>query len=278
MAKNTDEKKMKAAAKKAALVEKQKAKKAAAKAKKAAKKAAALEKKRAMALKKKERKAALKAKKLARLEKIKAKKAALKEKKRLAKEKQKAIQVAKTAKIKKDKVQEPTGGVDIREASKAMKAALAQVANDMALLDLEKRIKKAKSIRGLGYDVETTDEGVVVRFDVEKLKKIKAPKVKETVVEEPKAVAAEETVIEPKVEQVVEIPAGDLLGADGQVDAEVATIDPDDEIAATEDEDDIFGNSDGSIPDSRDEQDEDLIAAREEYFSNAADFDEDIDN
>lgn len=267
MAKTVDDKKAKLAAKKAA-----------AKARREAKKAALLEKKRKRAEAMKAKKEAKRAKKLALIEKKKARKAALKEKKRLAKEKKLAIKTAKTVKMP------AADEVDIKEAAKQMKKALAQIAGQMAQYDSEKRAKKAKSIRWMGYAVETVDGGnsIVVKFDVEKSKKAttveaapknekkeRKPRAKavEKAVDEVKAVVAAE-VSEPEAEQTVEVPAGDLFGTDGQVAAEVANLDPDDEGAEPNDEDEDEIDDDGTIADPRDETDEDLVDARREFFAN----------
>lgn len=270
MAKTVDDKKAKLAAKKAA-----------AKARREAKKAALLEKKRKRAEAMKAKKEAKRAKKLALIEKKKARKAALKEKKRLAKEKKLAVKTAKTVKMP------ATGEVDIKEAAKQMKKALAQIAGQMAQYDSEKRAKKAKSIRWMGYAVETVDGGnsIVVKFDVEKSKKAttveaapknekkekkeRKPRAKaaEKAVDEVKAVASAE-VSEPEAEKAIEVPAGDLFGTDGQVAAEVANLDPDDEGAEPSDEDEDDIDDDGTIADPRDETDEDLVDARREFFAN----------
>ena len=272
--KNNEKDNKKAEAKKAKLLEK----KAAAKAKKAAKRAAKLEKKRIQALKKKERKAAMKAKKLARLEKQKAKKLAIKEKKRLAKEKQKAKLLAK--KIKNNKIS--TQDVDIREAAKMMKMALTQIANDMVGLDLDKRIKKAKAIHGLGYVVNAGDNEVIVMFDVKKIKKDKLLKENKqpTENEQPKVsepianVEVSDTIIEdePKVEIV---PSGDLFGTDGEVSEMSSSFDSDE---TNESEDDNFAEGDNTITDSRDETDDDLVDARRDFFNDAAEFGDDVEN
>lgn len=263
------------------------AKRAAAKAKKEAKKAARLEKKRKQAEAKKARLEAKKAKKLAKMEKEKARKAALKEKKRLAKEKQKAMQTAKTVKIAKPSIQKNASEIDIREASKTIKLAMAQIASQMAQYDDVKRAKKAKSIRWMGYDVETKDGEVIVRFDVEKSKKTvaqaldksktdveKKPRVKKPVkkavplaVVEPDPLAiAEPEAVE---EKPIEIPVGDTYG-DQSIAGEVANLDGDDD-AAIDDEDETIEEDDDTIPDSRDEQDADLVESRREFFGQYGD-------
>ena len=271
--------------------EKMDAKKAAAKAKKAAKRAALLEKKRKQAEAKKARREVKKAKKLARLEKEKARKAALKEKKRLAKEKQAALKTAKTVKIDK-----PTDGIDIKEAAKNIKLAMAQIAAQLAPLDFEKRCKKARSISWMGYDVTTKGGNVIVSFTVEKTKKAKS--VEETVVEDqPKKERKprEKKTIEkteeqkPEVKQVVvdamettptypsdeekpenmEVPAGDLYGQNGTPTGEVANIESDDEDLVNDEDEDADG--DDFVADARDEQDEDLVDNRREFFNQFGD-------
>ena len=276
--------------------EKMDIKKAAAKAKKAAKRAALLEKKRKQAEAKKAAREAKKAKKLARLEKEKAKKAALKEKKRLAKEKQAALKNAKTIKIAK-KIDTPTDGIDIKEASKTIKLAMAQIASQMAEFDDAKRAKKAKSIRWMGYDVETNDGNVIVRFVIEKSKKVKTANIESVTEEErkPREKNATENTDEqkPEVNKVVvdemettptypddkekpenmEVPAGDIYGQNGNLTEEVANIEPDDEdLDNDEDEDDEENEDENDFStDSRDEQDEDLVDSRREFFSQFGD-------
>ena len=276
--------------------EKMDAKKAAAKAKKAAKKAALLEKKRKQAEAKKAKREAKKAKRLARLEKEKAKKAALKEKKRLAKEKQAALKTAKTLKIDKS-----NDGIDIKEASKTIKLAMAQIASQMAEFDADKRAKKAKSIRWMGYDVETKDGNVIVRFDIEKSKKVKTATVKSVTEEKPnkeckpceKTVAEKTDEQKPEVNKVVvdemettptypdneekpenmEVPAGDIYGQNGNPTGEIANIELDDEdLVNDEDEDDEEDeDEDDFSSDSRDEQDEGIVDNRREFFSQFGD-------
>ena len=262
--------------KKAKLLEK----KEAAKAKKAAKRAVALEKKRKQA-------EAKKAKKLAQLEKEKAKKAKLREKKRLAKEKQAALKTAKTVKIAK-KADKPTDGIDIKEAAKNVKLAMAQIASQLASLDDSKRAKKAKSIAWMGYAVETIDGNVTVRFAVEKTKKAKAADVgneqpkkarkprQKTTAEEPSNAAvgtADVEAVPDNVEepQNVEVPAGDLYGQNGNPTGEVANIE-DDDNNNDEDEDGTSNEEDDFISDSRDEQNEDIVDNRRDFFGS---FDDD---
>lgn len=270
--------------KKAKLLEK----KEAAKAKKAAKRAAALEKKRKQAEAKKAKREAKKAKKLAKLEKEKAKKAKLREKKRLAKEKQAALKTAKTVKIAK-KADAVAAGIDIKEAAKNVKLAMAQIASQLASLDDNKRAKKAKSIAWMGYDVETADGNVTVRFTVEKTKKAnvvdagneqpkKARKPRQkTKAEEPSHAVVDTADVEaaPANEeepQNVEVPAGDLYGQNGNPTGEVANIEDDDNPAnEDEDEDGTSDEEDDFISDSRDEQNEDIIDNRREFFGSVDD-------
>lgn len=277
--------------------EKMDIKKAAAKAKKAAKRAALLEKKRKQAEAKKAAREAKKAKRLARLEKEKAKKAALKEKKRLAKEKK----AAKTMKIAAKKIDKPTNGIDIKEASKTIKLAMAQIASQMAEFDDDKRAKKAKSISWMGYDVETKDGNVIVRFLIEKSKKVKTATVDAVAEEKPKKELkpCENTVVEkteeqkPEVNKAVvdemettptypddeekpenmEVPAGDIYGQNGTPAGEIANIESDDEdLVNDEDENDEEDeDEDDFIADGRDEQDEDLVDSRREFFSQFGD-------
>lgn len=273
--------------------EKMDIKKAAAKAKKAAKRAALLEKKRKQAEAKKAAREAKKAKRLARLEKEKAKKAALKEKKRLAKEKK----AAKTMKITAKKVDTPTDGIDIKEASKTIKLAMAQIASQMAEFDDDKRAKKAKSISWMGYDVETKDGNVIVRFAIEKSKKVKTATIESATKEErkPREKNVTENIDEqkPEVNKVVvdemettpaypdnkeklenmEVPAGDIYGQNGTPTGEVANVESDDEDLVTDENEDGEENEDEDnfSTDSRDEQDEDLVDSRREFFSQFGD-------
>ena len=272
--------------------EKMDIKKAAAKAKKAAKRAALLEKKRKQAEAKKAAREAKKAKRLARLEKEKAKKAALKEKKRLAKEKK----AAKTMKIAAKKIDTLADVIDIKEASKTIKLAMAQIASQMAEFDDDKRAKKAKSISWMGYDVETKDGNVIVRFAIEKSKKVKTAI--ESVTEEehkPREKNVTENTDEqkPEVNKVVvdemettptypdekekpenmEVLAGDIYGQNGTPTGEVANVESDDEDLVTDENEDGEENEDEDnfSTDSRDEQDEDLVDSRREFFSQFGD-------
>ena len=273
--------------------EKMDIKKAAAKAKKAAKRAALLEKKRKQAEAKKAAREAKKAKRLARLEKEKAKKAALKEKKRLAKEKK----AAKTMKIAAKKIDTLADVIDIKEASKTIKLAMAQIASQMAEFDDDKRAKKAKSISWMGYDVETKDGNVIVRFAIEKSKKVKTATIESVTKEERKP--REKNVTEntdeqkPEVNKVVvdemettpaypdnkeklenmEVPAGDIYGQNGTPTGEVANVESDDEDLVTDENEDGEENEDEDnfSTDSRDEQDEDLVDSRREFFSQFGD-------
>ena len=273
--------------------EKMDIKKAAAKAKKAAKRAALLEKKRKQAEAKKAAREAKKAKRLARLEKEKAKKAALKEKKRLAKEKK----AAKTMKIAAKKIDTLADVIDIKEASKTIKLAMAQIASQMAEFDDDKRAKKAKSISWMGYDVETKDGNVIVRFAIEKSKKVKTATIESATKEErkPREKNVTENIDEqkPEVNKVVvdemettptypdneekpenmEVPAGDIYGQNGNPTGEIANIELDDEdLVNDEDEDDEEDeDEDDFSSDSRDEQDEGIVDNRREFFSQFGD-------
>lgn len=273
--------------------EKMDIKKAAAKAKKAAKRAALLEKKRKQAEAKKAAREAKKAKRLARLEKEKAKKAALKEKKRLAKEKK----AAKTMKIAAKKIDTLADVIDIKEASKTIKLAMAQIASQMAEFDDDKRAKKAKSISWMGYDVETKDGNVIVRFAIEKSKKVKTATIESATKEErkPREKNVTENIDEqkPEVNKVVvdemettpaypdnkeklenmEVPAGDIYGQNGTPTGEVANVESDDEDLVTDENEDGEENEDEDnfSTDSRDEQDEDLVDSRREFFSQFGD-------
>ena len=273
--------------------EKMDIKKAAAKAKKAAKRAALLEKKRKQAEAKKAAREAKKAKRLARLEKEKAKKAALKEKKRLAKEKK----AAKTMKIAAKKIDTLADVIDIKEASKTIKLAMAQIASQMAEFDDDKRAKKAKSISWMGYDVETKDGNVIVRFAIEKSKKVKTATIESATKEErkPREKNVTENIDEqkPEVNKVVvdemettpaypdnkeklenmEVPAGDIYGQNGTPTGEIANVESDDEDLVTDENEDGEENEDEDnfSTDSRDEQDEDLVDSRREFFSQFGD-------
>lgn len=281
-------------------------KKAKAKAKREAKKAARLEKLQKARDKKRAKREAKKAKRIARLEKEKAKKAKLREKKAAIREKKKvaALKARERAKAKKlrekaqlkkvqkqvdAKLEKNNDAIDIKEAAKNIKLAMTQIANEMAKLDDEARAKKAKSIRWMGYDVKTSEtelKEVIVKFDVEKSKKIKIenandpvkekkprkPRTPKVVDEQPTPVV-EPTIIEPEeVEEpkVELVPAGDLLATDGEVDeAEVANIDNFDETFGDDNDENL--DDENFIPDSRDEQDDDLVDNRKEFFSEYGD-------
>ena len=271
-------------------------KKAAAKAKRDAKKAAMLAKKQKRAAEKKAKREAKRAKLLAKREKEKAKKLALKEKKRLAKEKQKARDLAKKAKGVKKPVA-AKDAVDFRAASKLMKKALAQIANDVASLDESARAKLAKKLDYLGYVVEANGSEITAKFGIEKTKKAKAsvvkekkPRAKKTADEpEKKAVSidvfsltdpVDEGPKEPK-EEVELVPAGDLYGQDGHVDdGEVPNIDNDDDDFDSDDEEDEDKDIDDDfISDGRDEKNEEIIDNRREFFEKfGEDFEPNDDN
>ena len=278
-------------AKKLALIEERKQKRAEKKAKREAKRAAQLEKKRAKMELKKQKQAEKKAKKQAKIEKEKARKAAIREKKRLAREKKRAAEKVMKLKLKAKNKKQKTivkidktknaDVIDIKSAAKTIKSAMNSLAKEFASFDSDTISKKAKKIASLGYDVEVADGKVIVRFIDEVSKKAKNitqtnDVVEPEVVEQPK----ENEEDEPKVEM---IPAGDLLGTDGQVnEAEVANVEVDDENVSSNDEtaEDYFADEDedDTISDSRDETDDDLIESRRDFFANAADFGEDIDN
>lgn len=242
-------------------------KKAKAKAKREAKKAARLEKLQKARDKKRAKREAKKAKRIARLEKEKAKKAKLREKKRLAKEKKLAVQRAKNTKVVKTTAVKGVVEIDIREAAKTMKKALVQIANQLAPLDVDKRCKKAKAIRGLGYDVETSNGEVIVKFDATKSKKTNDAPIEvvapanvevETIVDDVEEQPVEEA---PAVEMV---PSGDLYGQDGNPTGEVANLDSEQDEPT---DDDGIDDNDSTIPDYRDEQDDDLVESRREFFN-----------
>lgn len=221
--------------------------------KRAAKRAALVEKRRAAALKKRERKAAIRAKKLAR-------------EKKLAMLKAKKIQM----KVKQPAKKGTAGTADFREAAKSIKAAMKHIAAELSVLGSEAISKRAKKLRPFGYDVEVADGQVVVRFIESKSKKLRAEKpVVQPVGDElaiKKSVAVVDTPDdEPKVELV---PAGDLLGTDGRVDDEIATIQPDDDTIVDGDDDD-YPDDDDTLVDTRDETNEEIIDARREFFENA---------
>ena len=269
-------------------------KKAAAKAKRDAKKAAMLAKKQKRAEEKKAKREAKRAKLLAKREKEKAKKLALKEKKRLAKEKQKARDLAKKAKNVKKPIA-VKDAVDFRAASKLMKKALAQIVNDAVSLDDSARAKFAKKLDYLGYVVEANGSEITAKFGIEKTKKAKAavvkekkPRAKKTVDEpEKKAVSIDvfslpDPVDEEPKEEVELVPAGDLYGQDGHVDdGEVPNIDNDDDDFDSDDdeEDEDKDIDDDFISDGRDEQNEEIIDNRREFFGNfGEDFEPNDDN
>ena len=187
--------------------------------------------------------------------------------------------------------------IDIKEASKTIKLAMAQIASQMAEFDDDKRAKKAKSISWMGYDVETKDGNVIVRFAIEKSKKVKTATIESVTEEERKP--REKNVTEntdeqkPEVNKVVvdemettpaypdnkeklenmEVPAGDIYGQNGTPTGEVANVESDDEDLVTDENEDGEENEDEDnfSTDSRDEQDEDLVDSRREFFSQFGD-------
>ena len=273
-------------AKKLALIEERKQKRAEKKAAREAKRAAKLEKRRAMIELKKQKRAEKKAKKLARIQKQKERKAALREKKRLAREKKRNAEKALKLKLKAQKKQktivkvDKTDKVDSLDAKTIIANLNKLVKNEakiLSKLDADEFDKKIKKLEKLGYtigfgpDGTLTDIGYSFSVNVKLNKKLKNIN-EQPVIEQPN----ENNEDEPKVEM---IPAGDLLGTDGQVnEAEVANVDNDDDIIPTDDSEGDFEDEDDTIVDSRDETDIDLIESRREFFNNAADFGEDIDN
>lgn len=290
------------AEKKAARLAAKKEKAKALKAKKAEKAKAKKAKEKAAKAKAKER-----AKKIALKAKIKAKKEKERAKKLKLKEKAKALKAKKAEKAKKAKpvdvfknaivVAESDKG-SLKIAAKSVTTAVKAIANEMSALSKEDIVKKAKSIRQMGYDVETTDDGqVIVKFECSSSKQIKAKAAKKadvktpateenTVVEvapkkrgrKPKAKVEETTpddvdsqAVNVLVEETVEpvsveaVPAGDLLNDNG----EVANLPPEDDEFIPDDEDEDM-NSD-AIPDSRDETDEGLIENRRDFFGQFGD-------
>lgn len=278
-------------AKKLAILEERKQKKAEKKALREAKRAAKLEKKRAKMELKKQKRAEKKAKKLAKIEKMKARKAALREKKRLAREKkrntEKAMKLKLKAQAKKQKTiikidkSKNTDNLDAKMIISNLNKLIKNEAKILSKLDGDDLDKKIKSLEKVGYEINFGPDGILwsigYKFDVKvknnkKLKNATDKPIEPEVIEQPN----ENNEDEPEVEM---IPAGDLLGTDGQVDdSEIANIDNDSEIPSENDEDSFDNEDDDTIPDSRDETDIDLIESRREFFNNAADFGEDIDN
>lgn len=246
-----------------------------------AKKAARLEKKRIAAEKKRAKREAKKAKRIAKLQKQKERKRLAKEKAKAAKIKAKERAIAKKQKdkirMKKIKAQidktfadKAKGSIDVKVAAKQMKSVLKQIAFEMSKLDVNDRDKKIKSLSNMGYDIRFADNEVVVQFVDNAAKKVKCQKndvdKTEVLPEQPKENETEvvDSIDEPTSVEMV--PAGDLLGSDGQInDAEVANIDEDDDSIDDDLDDD---NEDDTFADSRDEQDEELIENRREYFGN----------
>ncbi len=277
-------------AKKLAILEERKQKKAEKKAKREAKRAAKLEKQRAMIELKKQKRAEKKAKKLARIQKQKERKAALREKKRLAREKkrnaEKAMKLKLKAQAKKQKTivkvdkTKKTDDLDAKTIISNLNKLIKNEAKVLSKLDGDELDKKIKKLEKTGYDVKFGPDGALYGIgysfiaDVKNNKKLKKTidkPIEPEVIEQPN----ENNEDEPEVEM---IPAGDLLGTDGKVnEAEVANVD-DDDIIPTDDIEGDFEDEDDTIVDSRDETDIDLIESRREFFNNAVDFGEDIDN
>lgn len=272
--------------------EEREAKREAKKQERAAKRAAILEQKKAATEAKKLAREEKKAKRLALLEQEKAKKAAIRQKKREAREAKRAKEIAKkralkekklalkNAKKQKKTIIKTADSVDIKDAAKAMKKALKQLATEFAEYDCKKIGKKSKAIAWLGYEVNVEDGNVTIRFNVAKSKKMAEsvqPKENDAVV--PDILAPNDASIDDEdlskndeeKEEVEMVPAGDLYGSNG----EVANIDIDEDDESSFDEDDE--TSDDSIFDHRDETDEDLIEARREYFGTFGDDGNDYD-
>lgn len=209
--------------------------------------------------------------------------------KRIISEKLKDYSAMKKMKkdIKKPIVAENADEVDIKEAAKLIKKAMQQIANKMAQLPFEKRVKKAKSINWMGYTVETSSGEVIVKFEVEKRRKDKTAaegsKVeaeKSSKDEAKRSSIANDDEDEPKVEVT---PAGDLYGQDGEVeDPEIVDDDDDDGnedgTENPDDEEDDYGdgpsrkNSDYSFStDYRDERDEGTVSFRRDFFNQYGD-------
>ena len=275
-------------AKRLAILEERKQKRAEKKAKREAKRAAILEKRRAAMELKKQKRAEKKAKKLAKLAKEKARKAALREKKRLAREKKRNAEKAMKLKLKAQKKQKTIVKVDktkkiddldVKTTIANLNKLIKNEAKALSKLDGKEFDKKIKILEKVGCIIGTTPSGEIdsigysfysnVKCNV-KTKKTTDKPIEPEVIEQPN----ENNEDEPEVEM---IPAGDLLATDGKVDdAEIANIETDDIQTDADDIDDQ--SDDDTIVDSRDETDIDLIESRREFFSNAADFGEDIDN
>ena len=173
-----------------------------------------------------------------------------------------------------------------------------QIANDVASLDDSARAKLAKKLDYLGYVVEANGNEITAKFGIEKTKKAKAavvkekkPRAKKTVDEpEKKAVSIDvfslpDPVDEEPKEEVELVPAGDLYGQDGHVDdGEVPNIDndddDDDDFDSDDDEEDEDKDIDDDfISDGRDEQNEEIIDNRREFFGSfGEDFEPNDDN
>ena len=273
-------------AKKLALIEERKQKRAEKKAKREAKRAAKLEKRRAMIELKKQKRAEKKAKKLAKLEKEKARKAALREKKRLAREKkrnaEKALKLKLKAQAKKQKTVVKTSkvkkndSIDIREILNALKKSIKTEAKLLSKLEGDEFDKKIKALEKLGYAIGFGPDGTLTDIGYSFSANVKPNKKLKNIIEQPAIEQPNEN--EDDADKEIEmIPAGDLLATDGKVDdAEIANIETDDSQIDTDEIDDQ--SDDDTMVDSRDETDIDLIESRREFFNNAADFGEDIDN
>ena len=273
-------------AKKLALIEERKQKRAEKKAKREAKRAAKLEKRRAMIELKKQKRAEKKAKKLAKLEKEKARKAALREKKRLAREKkrnaEKVMKLKLKAQAKKQKTVAKTNkvqkndSIDIREILSTLKKSIKTEAKLLSKLEGDELDKKIKQLEKLGYTIGFGPDGILTDIGYRFSTNVKPNKKIKNIIEQPAIEQPNEN--EDDADKEIEmIPAGDLLATDGKIDdAEIANIETDDIQTDADDIDDQ--SDDDTIIDSRDETDIDLIESRREFFNNAADFGEDIDN
>lgn len=172
-----------------------------------------------------------------------------------------------TADKKEQKKIERAKLAELRMAVKDFCKTMDGIAKDLAKLDGESLDSWMAQLEKLGFNMskDFDNHAVTVSFDQFSCRKFKPKNAKPQ--PEDKADGLD---LDPEIELV---PAGDLLGSDGEIpnfDVDEDEIDDFDDHEHDDDDDDTFG-------DYRDEADEDLVASRREYFGMASEYGEDVD-
>lgn len=239
----------------------------------------------------KQLKAKAKAKELKAKEKAKALKLKAKEKKAVkntAKVKDKANKVKSIDVFKGADLVSSTDKTTLKNAAKAMKNVVDNVADEFAKYDATTLAKKMKALPD-GYEIRSVETDGKTRLTVvfTAMTTIASTAETKTPVDEKASKPAKRRGRKPKTQvdsvevndanqevvnpeeiepvSVETVPAGDLLNDNG----EVATLPPEDDDFPPEDEDDNMNND--TIPDSRDETDEGLIENRRDFFGQFGD-------